>query len=301
METPHVPVLADEVVRWLVQEPDGIYVDATYGRGGHARILLGSLGPAGHLIVADCDPEAAAHARRELGSERRCSICEGRFSQLGQWLRAEDVTGKVDGVLFDLGVSSPQLDDPQRGFSFQSEGPLDMRMDPEGVTAAEWLLRTPVPEIERVLAEWGEERYARRIARAIGEERRRSGSWTTRRLADLVSRVVPHHERRRHPATRTFLALRIAVNHELDELRSALPQAAQALRPGGRLAVLSFHSLEDRIVKRFMKGTESGCPPSPDPAPRLRPILDPLRPSPTECRANPRARSALLRVAERLP
>ncbi len=298
METPHVPVLADEVVRWLVQEPNGIYVDATYGRGGHARILLGSLGPAGHLIVADRDPEAVAHARCELGAERRCSICEGRFSQLGHWLQAEHVTGQVDGILFDLGVSSPQLDDPRRGFSFQSEGPLDMRMEAVGVTAAEWLMRTPVPEIERVLAEWGEERYARRIARAIGEERRRSGSWTTRRLADLVGRVVPHHERRRHPATRTFLALRIAVNHELDELRSALPQAARALRPGGRLAVLSFHSLEDRIVKRFMKGTHR---PSPDPAPALRPLMDPLRPTPAECRTNPRARSALLRVAERLP
>lgn len=301
METPHVPVLADEVVRWLVREPNGTYVDATYGRGGHARALLESLGAAGRLIVADRDPVAVAHARQALGMERRCSICEGRFSQLGRWLQAETVTGKVDGILFDLGVSSPQLDDPQRGFSFQSEGPLDMRMDSEGVTAAEWLMRTPVLEIERVLAEWGEERYARRIARAIGEERRRPGSWTTRRLADLVSRVVPHHERRRHPATRTFLALRIAVNHELDELRAALPQAAHALRPGGRLAVVSFHSLEDRIVKRFMKGAETAYPPAADPVPSLRPLTDPLRPSPTECRINPRARSALLRVAERLP
>jgi 16S rRNA (cytosine1402-N4)-methyltransferase len=301
VEPPHIPVLADEVVRWMVQERDGIYVDATYGRGGHAQALLRSLGPDGRLIVGDRDPEAVAHARRILGPEGRCTVCEGRFSQLGHWLQVEAVTGKVDGILFDLGVSSPQLDDPRRGFSFQSEGPLDMRMDPGGMTAAEWLMRTPVPTIERALAEWGEERYARRIARAIGEERRRHEPWTTVRLANLVSRVVPHHERRRHPATRTFLALRIAVNHELDELRSVLPQALAALRPGGRLAVVSFHSLEDRIVKRFMKGTEPSGRLAPVPAPRLRPLTDPIRPTEEESRVNPRARSALLRVAERLP
>ena len=306
MDSTHTPVLVEEVVKSLVRDPAGIYVDATYGRGGHARALLGVLDPTARLWVCDRDPEAATHARHEFAGDSRVRVYEGRFSNLGHWLEAEGVMGQIQGILFDLGVSSPQLEDPRRGFSFQADGPLDMRMSPgEGKSAAEWLARVSRPELERVIREFGEERYARRIAEAILAQRgARTGAWTTRSLAGIIARTVPRHERDKHPATRTFQAIRIAVNDELMELESVLPQAARALRVGGRLLVVSFHSLEDRIVKHFLRDHREPRRPVRDAVPtealRLRPMGRPLRPMPLECRRNARARSAILRVAERV-
>ncbi|EQD58818.1 S-adenosyl-methyltransferase MraW, partial [mine drainage metagenome] len=267
METTHAPVLVEEVVESLVGDPAGIYVDATYGRGGHARALLAVLDPSARLLVCDRDPEASEHARRHFAGDSRVKVLQGRFSNLSHWLEAEGVMGQIQGILFDLGVSSPQLADPRRGFSFQTESPLDMRMSQDaGRSAADWLSRVSRPELERVIREWGEERYARRIAQAIISERRAgNGEWTTQRLAQLIVRTVPRRERDKHPATRTFQAIRIAVNEELQELETALPQAARALRIGGRLLVVSFHSLEDRIVKHFFRDHRGSRELSPHP------------------------------------
>ena len=292
----------------LQVKDDGVYVDATYGRGGHAQEILKKLGERGRLLVFDRDPQACEDARRRFAKDGRVEIHQGPFSILGATMENLRLAGNIDGILFDLGVSSPQLDDPGRGFSFRTEGPLDMRMDPRaGESAAEWINRAEENEIVRVLRDYGEERFARRIARAILRERSIEPIATTRRLAEIVARAVPTREKSKDPATRTFQALRIHVNRELEELTATLPQAVTALAAGGRLAVISFHSLEDRMVKHFMRAEEKGPALPPDlplrhkqiPV-RLKIIGKATRAGDAEIRRNARARSAVLRVAERI-
>lgn len=289
--------------------PSGTYIDGTFGRGGHARAILTRLGAAGRLIGLDRDPEALAAARALAHADPRFTAIQGSFADMGHLIEGIAHQGQIQGILLDLGVSSPQLDDPERGFSFGADGPLDMRMDPgRGESAADWLARADLAELEAVLRDFGEERFARRVARAILEARAESPILTTRRLADIVARAVPTRELGKHPATRSFQALRIQVNDELGELRRCLDQACDLLATAGRLVVISFHSLEDRIVKRFMR-RESRGPELPKGVPvraqevrgRLRILGKPRRPSEAEVRINPRARSAILRVAERLP
>ena len=298
----HRPVLLEEVMEALAVRAAGRYVDATYGRGGHAVAILARLDAGGRLLAIDRDPEAVADARERLGGDPRVTVVHASFERLGELVDGLGWTGRVDGVLMDLGVSSPQLENPERGFSFLRDGPLDMRMDPAGgESAADWLNRAPEREIARVIADYGEERFARRIARAIVRARplRR-----TAELAEVVARAVPTREPGKHPATRTFQAIRIHVNRELEALRTALAQAVEALAPGGRLVVISFHSLEDRIVKRFLRAEARPAPPAPGlplPCePRLRLVGGPVRPGAAEVAANPRARSAVLRAAERV-
>lgn len=301
----HRAVLVDEVIEALKVRADGVYVDATCGPGGHAAEILRRLGPHGQLLAFDRDPQAVALAQSRFAADARVTVKKAPFSMLGTCINSEGLGGQVSGILFDLGISSVQLDDQERGFSFQQPGPLDMRMDREsGMPAADWLNKASEREIASVLKELGEERYARRIARAIVRERKRHRIATTVQLAQLVSQAVPTRERGKHPATRTFLALRLIINRELDELGAALPQALQALAPGGRLVVISFHSLEDRIVKQFMReqareklALADGTILAP---PALRPIGKIMRPSAAEIRGNPRARSAVMRVAERM-
>lgn len=305
----HWPVLLDEAVSALVMDPNGIYVDGTFGRGGHSRAILARLGPAGRLIGIDRDPEAL-HAGRVLAEvDRRFVIAQGRFGAIGELLARLEIRVPLSGILLDLGVSSPQLDTAGRGFSFAVAGPLDLRMDPgAGESAAHWLAQAREAEIARVLQDFGEERYARRIARAIVATRGQEPLTITTQLAALVARVVPTREPGQHPATRTFQALRIQVNDELGEIEQCLRQTCDLLKGAGRLVVISFHSLEDRIVKRFMR-RESLGPTLPKRLPvtatespgRLRILGKPIRPAAAEIAANPRARSALMRVAERLP
>ncbi len=304
----HRPVLVSEVLAALAVRPDGCYVDATFGRGGHAAAILERLGPTGSLLALDRDPAAAEWARAEFCNEPRFQFVQSRFSELASIVTERRLCGRVDGVLLDLGVSSPQLDDPERGFSFSRNGALDMRMDPtSGSSATDWLNRIGEMELERILAEFGEERFHRRIARAIVAARRRAPITTTARLAEIVSLASPTRQPGKHPATRVFQAVRIAVNDELNELRAVLPQTTQILAPGGRLAVIAFHSLEDRMVKRFMRERARGQE-LPLDLPvvgipegiSLRLIGRPSRPADPEVMANPRARSAVLRVAERL-
>ncbi len=304
----HRPVLVSEVLAALAVRPDGCYVDATFGRGGHAAAILERLGPTGSLLALDRDPAAAEWARAEFCNEPRFQFVQSRFSELASIVTERRLCGRVDGVLLDLGVSSPQLDDPERGFSFSRNGALDMRMDPtSGSSATDWLNRIGEMELERILAEFGEERFHRRIARAIVAARRRAPITTTARLAEIVSLAIPTRQPGKHPATRVFQAVRIAVNDELNELRAVLPQTTQILAPGGRLAVIAFHSLEDRMVKRFMRERARGQE-LPLDLPvvgipegiSLRLIGRPSRPADPEVMANPRARSAVLRVAERL-
>jgi len=301
----HAPVLLDEALDALAVRAGGFYVDATFGRGGHAAAVLARLGERGRLLVIDRDPQAVAAARDRLGGDRRVDVRQSSFSRLGEALAGAPA---ADGILFDLGVSSPQLDDPARGFSFLRDGPLDMRMDPAlGESAAQWLARASEKEIADVIFRYGEDRHARRIARAIAAARTEAPIATTGRLAEVISRAVPRREPGKHPATRTFQALRIHVNAELDEIAAALPQAVDRLAPGGRLVVISFHSLEDRIVKRFLRSASrddparAGLPQVPEHArARLR-RLGPARfPTEAEVARNPRARSAVLRAAERL-
>ena len=295
----HEPVLAREVIEALAVRPDGIYVDGTFGRGGHSRLILERLGPAGRLIALDRDPQAA-EAARAIG-DARFRFFKAKFSEL------EMVPPGVQGMLFDLGVSSPQLDDPVRGFSFRHDGPLDMRMDPEAeMSAAEWLAKAQEQEIRGVIRDYGEERFAKQIAAAIVAARRSEPIVRTRQLADLVARAVRTREPGQDPATRTFQAVRIHVNRELEEVSMMLPQAVSRLAPQGRLAVISFHSLEDRIVKRFMQALARpemprGLPlrASEMPEPVLRIVGRAQRASRQEITRNPRARSATLRVAER--
>lgn len=308
MSTPvHEPVLLHEALAALEIRPDGRYVDATFGRGGHAGEIVRRLGDDGRLLAIDQDPEAVATAQEKYSGDSRVTIRRGPFSMLGRYIQEADWSGRVNGILLDLGVSSPQLDDAARGFSFRHSGPLDMRMDPSrGESAAAWLARASADEIRRVLRDYGEERFAGRIARTIVNTRAESPITTTDQLAALCARAIPTREPGKDPATRTFQAIRIFINHELEELEAVLPQALDALCPGGRLAVISFHSLEDRIVKRLMRREARGdaFPPDlPVPAsaltPRLRLVGKAIRPTEDETRRNPRARSAVLRVAER--
>jgi 16S rRNA (cytosine1402-N4)-methyltransferase len=308
----HRPVLYDEVLCGLAIQSDGIYVDGTFGRGGHAGAILERLGPRGHLLAIDKDPQAVAAAKDRFGSDSRFSIAQGSFTQLGRlvqergWQQSE--AGGVHGVLLDLGVSSPQLDDPERGFSFRHDGELDMRMDPgSGQSAADWLARAEEYDIRRVLREYGEEKFAKRIAYAIVNTRTENPITTTSQLAALIAEASPVHEKGKDPATRSFQAIRIFINGELDDLKQCLPQALDVLRPGGRLAVISFHSLEDRIVKRLLRKEARGddFPPDlPIPqsalSPRIKLVGKAIRASESEIAENPRARSAVLRIAERL-
>jgi 16S rRNA (cytosine1402-N4)-methyltransferase len=299
-------VLQNAVLESLAPQRGGIFVDATFGRGGHAARLLGRL-PGGRLYAFDRDPAACTEGRRRFAGDGRFSVAQRPFSRLREELADQGALGRVDGLLFDLGVSSPQVDDPRRGFSFRRDGPLDMRMDPDhGESAARWLARAGEGEIARVLWQLGEERHARRIAGAIVRARARSPIETTARLAGIVRGAMPRPVRpqRIDPATRTFQAVRIFINGELEELRGVLPQTLDILAPGGRLTVIAFHSLEDRIVKRFLRDQAR---PAPDPlslaepaAPRLKLLGKPVRADGREIEENPRARSAILRTAERL-
>jgi 16S rRNA (cytosine1402-N4)-methyltransferase len=299
----HEPVLTDQVLDSLAIRADGFYVDATYGRGGHAGAILGRLGEQGRLLAIDRDPEACAAASQRFAGDPRVRVLQARFSELARLV----APGTAQGILFDLGVSSPQLDDARRGFSFLRDGPLDMRMDPgSGASAAEFIARADEREIATVISRFGEERHARRIARAIVAARAAAPIATTGRLAQVVAAAVPGREPGRHPATRTFQAIRIHVNDELGEVERALPQAVAALAPRGRLVVISFHSLEDRIVKRFLRAASredpawAGLPQLPPQArPRLALVGKAVFADEPEVARNPRARSAVLRAAER--
>ncbi|WMC10128.1 16S rRNA (cytosine(1402)-N(4))-methyltransferase RsmH [Oceanimonas pelagia] len=304
----HITVLLEEAVAGLNIRPDGIYVDGTFGRGGHSRHILSRLGPNGRLLAIDRDPAAIAEA--ENITDPRFTILHGPFSRLADMMEAEGLTGRVDGVLLDLGVSSPQLDDAERGFSFQKDGPLDMRMDPtSGQSAADWLNHADMDDIAWVLKTFGEERHARKIARAIVHDRQITPWTRTRQLAEMIARVNPSKEKNKHAATRSFQAIRIYINSELDEIEQALNGALTVLAPGGRLSVISFHSLEDRLVKHFIRKHEKG-PEVPPGLPlteaqlaggrSLRSVGKAQKPSAQEVAANPRARSSVLRVAERL-
>ena len=301
----HITVLLNEAVEALAIKPAGIYVDGTFGRGGHSRAVLAQLGPEGRLIAFDRDPVAIAAGSRI--EDPRFELVHAPFSAFAEAL-AERGVDKVDGVLLDLGVSSPQLDEAERGMSFRFDAPLDMRMDTtRGLTAAEWLAEAPVADITRVLREYGEERFAYEIAKAIAAARTGGHVATTGQLAALVEKTVRTREPGQHPATRTFQALRICVNQELEELSLVLPQVVAALAAGGRLVVISFHSLEDRIVKRFMR--DASRPPQLParlpvraadlPKPKLALVGKPVWPSDDEVAANPRSRSAVMRIAER--
>ncbi len=306
----HLPVLFNEVLNGLAIKPGGIYVDGTFGRGGHAGAILGQLGAEGRLLAIDKDPQAVAAAENRFGADPRFEIAQGSFTQLGRLVQEKgwQQAGGVDGVLLDLGVSSPQLDDAGRGFSFRHEGDLDMRMDPStGQSAAQWLARAEEYDIRRVLRDFGEEKFAKRIAYAIVNSREENPITTTSQLATLIAEASPVHEKGKDPATRSFQAIRIYINGELEDLAQCLPQALDVLRPGGRLAVISFHSLEDRIVKRLLRKEAKGddFPPDlPIPqsalSPRIKLIGKAIRASEKEVAENPRARSAVLRIAERL-
>ncbi len=304
----HQPVLLTQVLDALRVKPDGLYVDGTFGRGGHASALLEKLGPDGRLLAFDKDPDALAFAAGEFSGETRLLMREGSFGNLASEVSALGWQGRVDGIMLDLGVSSPQLDDAARGFSFLQSGPLDMRMNSKaGTSAAEWLAQAPEREIADVLWRYGEERFSRRIARAIVNRREESPITTTLQLAELIQSAAPSRERHKHPATRSFQAIRIFINRELEDLEEVLPQMIEALAPGGRLAVISFHSLEDRIVKRFIRDQYRGPQLPPDfPVipegyePKLKPVGKQIRAEEAEIKTNPRARSAVLRVAERV-
>lgn len=305
----HTTVLLDEAVKGLNLRPDGIYIDATFGRGGHSRLILSQLGTKGRLMAIDRDPAAIAAA--VAIDDPRFSIIHGPFSNLQQYVEDEKLSGYIDGILLDLGVSSPQLDEAERGFSFMRDGPLDMRMDPtEGQSAAEWLMQAVEQDIAFVLKNYGEEKFAKRIARAIVERNRQQPMTRTRELAELIAKVIPIRDKHKHPATRSFQAIRIWVNSEIDEIKQALNGAVNVLRAGGRLSVISFHSLEDRLVKQFIRKQSQGVQ-VPVGMPLTEAQLTALGgkmlkkiakrvPAEQEISENPRARSAVLRTAERI-
>nr|WP_314263015.1 16S rRNA (cytosine(1402)-N(4))-methyltransferase RsmH [uncultured Moellerella sp.] len=308
----HVTVLLDEAVNGLKINPNGIYIDGTFGRGGHSRLILSHLGAEGRLIAIDRDPEAIKAA--EAIDDPRFSIKHGPFSALAEYVEEEGLTGKINGVLLDLGVSSPQLDDAERGFSFMRDGPLDMRMDPtKGQSASQWLMNAEADDIAWVLKTFGEERFSKRIAKAIVERNHNPAAeplTRTRQLAELIAQVSPVKEKHKHPATRTFQAIRIYINSELEEIEQALKGAVDVLAPTGRLSVISFHSLEDRIVKRFIRQKSKG--PSVPPGIPLTEVQikalgsaslrdwGKMKPSEAEVSENPRSRSSVLRFAERV-
>ena len=304
----HVPVLLDSVLEGLNIQSSGWYVDGTFGRGGHSSAILKLLEAQGRLLAIDRDPQAIAQVDAALQQDPRFELVHGDFAELKNYAVERKFLGKVDGLLLDLGVSSPQLDEAARGFSFQSDGPLDMRMDPgSGFSAAAWLEQVDEKDLKKVLSQLGEERFAGRIARAIVAARVQTPIRTTRQLADIVKAVVPSRGQRKNPATKTFQAIRIFVNKELEQLETALEASLDLLRPGGRLCVISFHSLEDRRVKRFMRDASQepvqfrGLPDIPQEfRPRLKVIGKAVTANEKEIAANVRARSARLRVAERL-
>lgn len=304
----HKTVLLDEAVVALVTDPDGFYVDGTFGRGGHSAAILERLSPAGHLLAIDKDPQAMETGRDRFGGDSRFEMVQGSFAQLKQYVSDRGALGGVNGVLLDLGVSSPQLDQPERGFSFMTDGPLDMRMDPtSGVSAADWLAVAKEEDIAEVLKVYGEERFARRMARAIVRERELAPITRTARLAEVVAAANPAWEKGKHPATRAFQAIRIFINRELEDLETLLADVLDVLAIGGRLVVISFHSLEDRVVKRFIRRQEKG-PQLPRGLPvrndeldiRMRSLGKASRASDDEVRGNVRSRSAIMRVAERV-
>ncbi len=305
----HIPVLTEEVITGLNIVEDGYYVDATFGRGGHSALILEKLGSQGRLLAIDQDPAAIAAAEVMVcKKDPRFTLKLASFTELGTILAEQGWQGKVNGLLMDLGVSSPQLDNPERGFSFTRSGPLDMRMNPtQGITAAQWLNHAKSEEIAQVIREYGEERFARRIAVAIVKQRQINPLATTSELAELIARTVPVYEKGKHPATRSFQAIRIFINHELNALQSALMQSVEILKAGGRLVVISFHSLEDKIVKKFMQEQSQGNLPHKLPLREkeiirnLRVVNRLVRPGSAEINLNPRARSARLRIAEKLP
>ncbi|MGH8175222.1 MAG: 16S rRNA (cytosine(1402)-N(4))-methyltransferase RsmH [Steroidobacter sp.] len=305
----HTPVLLAEALAALEVRAGGRYLDATFGRGGHTAAILERAGREGRVVAIDRDSEAIQAGRERFAADKRLTLVSSPFSRLGAIAAEAGLPGGFDGVLLDLGVSSPQLDDAVRGFSFAQDGPLDMRMDnTTGANAAAFLAKAPEHEIARVIREYGEERFARRIAREIIAARREAPITRTVQLADIIARAVPKRELGKHPATRTFQAIRIHVNQEFAEIEAGLDGALAALAPAGRLCAISFHSLEDGIVKRFMQRHSledpvyAGLPEVPAHAlPKLRRIGRAIHPSEAEVAANPRARSAVMRVAERLP
>ena len=306
-EYQHITVLLNEAVDALAVREDGIYVDGTFGRGGHSRLILSRLGSQGRLIVFDKDPQAIEAAQKLAEQDGRVTVVHDGFSSFQTTLDKLGIE-EINGALFDLGISSPQIDDGARGFSFRFDAPLDMRMDPtRGMSAAEWIATASEQDLHEVIKNYGEERFSRQIARAIVAQRTESPIDTTRKLAQLVAQNVRTRERGQDPATRTFQAVRIFINRELEEIEAVLPQATGRLKEGGRLAVIAFHSLEDRIVKQFIKKQSQHAPlprwvavkEADLPQPPLRPVGKAVRPSDAEILANPRSRSAVLRVAER--
>ena len=304
----HQPVLLEEALTALNIKPDGCYVDGTFGRGGHSQEIIKQLGENGKLLAFDKDPQAIEQANAIAANDDRLHVKQGSFTQLKQTVEELGWQGQVDGVFLDLGVSSPQLDDAERGFSFQNDGPLDMRMDPDnGMSASQWLASADEREIMMVLFDYGEEKFARRIARAIVEARQEQPINTTKRLASIVAAANPSHVKGKNPATRSFQAIRIYINQELEDLKTCLVQAVDILAPGGRLVVISFHSLEDRIVKRFFREQCKG-----DDFPLDLPVMHvelnqnmkmigkAIKAGRNELNENPRARSAVMRIAERL-
>ncbi|KIU50708.1 MULTISPECIES: 16S rRNA (cytosine(1402)-N(4))-methyltransferase RsmH [Pseudomonas] len=306
----HITVLLDEAVEALAVRADGCYLDGTFGRGGHSRLILQHLGPQGRLLGFDKDPQAIATGQALAAEDGRFVIVQRSFAELGAEVAERGLSGKVNGILLDLGVSSPQLDDPERGFSFMNDGPLDMRMDPSrGVSAAEFIATAPAEEIARVFKEYGEERFAKRMANAVVARREQQPFTRTADLAEVLKVANPAWEKGKNPATRAFQGLRIHVNNELGDLEAGLEAALDTLEIGGRLVVISFHSLEDRIVKLFMRKLAKG---EADNLPRNLPVQHkPFEPkikvhgkaqfaSEAELKANPRSRSAVMRVAEKL-
>jgi 16S rRNA (cytosine1402-N4)-methyltransferase len=300
----HLSVLLAEAIDALAIDGEGVYVDCTYGRGGHSAAILDKLGPTGRLLAFDKDPEAVKNAQR-FAADARFELVHASFAELETALEQRDLLGKVNGILMDLGVSSPQLDDPARGFSFMQEGPLDMRMNYQaGVSAREWLMAQTQEKIAQVLRDYGDEKFSGRIARVIKEALAENKLHTTLELAECVAKAVPMKEKNKHPATRTFQAIRIAVNNELGDLEELLAQSLKALTSGGRLVAISFHSLEDRMVKRFMKNPLNDAVQLPKEIPYresavespLRQVFKPVFPTEAEVERNPRARSAVLRV-----
>lgn len=306
-EYQHITVLLNEAVDALAVREDGIYVDGTFGRGGHSRLILSRLGSQGRLIVFDKDPQAIEAAQKLAEQDGRVTVVHDGFSSFQTTLDKLGIE-EIDGALFDLGISSPQIDDGARGFSFRFDAPLDMRMDlTRGMSAAEWIATASEQDLHEVIKNYGEERFSRQIARAIVAQRTESPIDTTRKLAQLVAQNVRTRERGQDPSTRTFQAVRIFINHELEEVEAVLPQVMSRLKQGGRLAVIAFHSLEDRIVKQFVK-KYSQHPPLPRwaavkeadlPLPPLKAVGKAIKPGVEETASNPRARSAVLRVAER--
>lgn len=305
----HITVLLNEAVAALAIKPAGIYLDGTFGRGGHSRLLLQQLGEAGRLIGFDKDPQAIQTGLTLAQEDPRFTIVQRSFADLAQEIESQQLTAQVDGILLDLGVSSPQLDDASRGFSFMHDGPLDMRMNPaSGISAADWIAEVSQEQLAQVFKTYGEERFAKRLAKAVVERREQQAFTTTADLAAVISAAHPSWEKGRHPATKAFQAIRIFINNELGDLEQGLEAAVKVLKPGGKLVVISFHSLEDRIVKQFIRRMEKG---EQDNLPRDLPVITqrfepilkacgkPQYASAEEVLANPRSRSAVMRVAEK--